>query len=102
MNRLARKNLEHVSAHVADAHHTRRDIWRCLQDPDHVANRIISVGAQQEICPSEEIEVQNMLFHIGNAVAEFAQLLACRRRLHSKYRVASLGRREVMRPRAYS
>ena len=46
--------------------------------------------------------MQDVLFHVGDAVAQLAQLLAGGRRLDSKDRVASLGRGQVMRPRAHT
>ena len=91
-----------MSAHVAYFHHFSGNVGRCLQHADDVADGIVSIRTEQEIGSRQEIEVQNVLFHVGDAVAQLAQLLSSRGRLDSKDRVASLGRGQVMRPRTHT
>src|ERR1019366_339762 len=67
-----------------------------------IADGIVGIRTEQEIGSRQEIEVQDVLFHVGDAVAQLAQLLSSRRRLDSKDRVARLGRGQVMRPRTHA
>ena len=83
-------------------HHLSGNVGGCLQHPDNIADRVRRIRPQQEIGSRQEVEVQDVLFHEGNAVAQLAQLLAGRGRLDSKDCVASLGRGQVMRPRTHS
>ncbi len=102
MDGLTRNGFQHLRAEVAHLHHFSGNVRRRLQHADDIADGVISIRPEQEIGSRQEIEVQDVLFHVGNAVAQFAQLLAGRGWFDSEDRVASLGRGQVMRPRAHT
>src|SRR5208337_111794 len=102
MDGLARQDFQHVGTHVAHFHHSSGNVGRCLEHADDIADGIVGIGAEQEISSRQEVEVQDVLFHKRDAVAQLAQLLSRRGRLDSKDRVASLGRSQVMRPRTHT
>src|SRR5208282_946448 len=102
MDGLASYGFEHLGAEVAHFHHLCGNIRRRLQHADHIADGIVGVRTEQKIGSSQEIEMEDVLFHVGDAVTQLAKLLARGGWIDSKDCIASLGRGKMMRPRTYT
>jgi hypothetical protein len=99
---LSGDHLEHLGAHVPHPDHALGDIRHGSDDADHVADRILRVGPHHEVRAGEDVEVQDMLFHVGDAVAQPPQLLPGGRDGCAEDRVRRLGRGQVVRPGAHA
>lgn len=71
-----------------------------LGDADHVANRIVRIGPDDEIRRRKEEEVQKLVFRMSDGLHEFPQLLRRGRRRHPETPIHRLVGRQMMHPRA--
>jgi hypothetical protein len=85
---------------MADFDHTPTYIGNRVQNTDHIAHRVFSIGSQDEIRTGQDIEVQDVLFHIGDAVAQAAEFFTRWWQLYTKDSIGGFGRCQVVGPGA--
>ncbi len=92
--------LQHLGPHVAHLHHLLGDVRGRLDDAHDVAHRVVGVGADDEVRRRQEVEVEDLVADVGDALHQAAEFHRRGGRRHAEAGIGRLAGGQVMGPGA--